>query len=97
MNVNRPHNEAERGIRPIVVSRAKVNTLRNANMVPEVHQRKIIDPAVLADPAMVADAEQPRILHADSWLDYYSRSDLGSEQTEKPAAKRGSGKRLASQ
>jgi len=46
---------------------------------------------------MIADAEQPRIFHPDPRLDYYTRSDLGSEQTEQGTTEAGRRKRLAPQ
>jgi hypothetical protein len=80
-----------------VVARAKEYTLGKANILAQVDKSKVINPTILADPAMVADAQEPRILHAHPWFDYCARSDFRSEQTKQPAAKHGGGKHLASQ
>jgi hypothetical protein len=45
--------------------------------------RKIIDPHILAYPAMIANCEIPRKFHADSRLHANIDTDLGTKQPKK--------------
>jgi hypothetical protein len=61
-------NQTERGIGPVVIPGAKVRALRDTNIGSYVDLSEVIDPNAFSDPGVLADGEQPWILHDDARL-----------------------------
>ena len=66
----------------VVIARAGVYALGDANMVPDADFSRIVDPDVFTEPAVIADAEPPRELHTEPWLDSAADTDMGPEQAK---------------
>ena len=66
---NGPCDEVERGFLVVVVAAEEQGALGNANMRPDGDLIQIVNPHLLADPAVVADGEFPRVLDGHTGLD----------------------------
>jgi hypothetical protein len=66
-------------LRPIMASGAKVNALRNATVRADMDFREIVDPYILADPAVFADRQPPRKFNSYSRFDVDAFSDFCAE------------------
>ena len=69
-------------IAPIVIARAQVGPLRDAYVVAQPYGGKIVDPDALAYPAVIANAQMPRIFHNYFGVNDDTAAYLGSEESQ---------------
>jgi hypothetical protein len=74
--------ETELWVAPVVVTSTQVCALRDADIAAKSHRGEIVDPTVLANPAVIRHTEMPRILDDDTWLDYDAFADSRTEKTK---------------
>src|SRR4051794_2988002 len=86
VNGDRFHNQPETDIRPIVISRAKISTLRNARVLADRNLYQIVYPAILAEPGVITYRQQPRVLHPNTRLDYDAIPNVSAEQHQQKTA-----------
>ncbi len=67
--MNGANDQVESGLRPVVAPGAEVSALRYAAVRSDLHFGQIVDPDILADPAVIADGESPRKFHPHARLD----------------------------
>ena len=76
----------------IVAAGAEVGQLRDANVIANLDGHHIVEPSLLANPAMIADGQSPRELDADVWLDHEAAPDAGAEQAQQTHLQAADGK-----
>ena len=69
----------------IVAAGTKVASLRNADVRSNQDVAEIVDPNILADPAMVADRKSPRILNPHVRLDHDAGAHASAKHAEQSA------------
>lgn len=79
----------ERRIVPVVVSRTQVTTLRQTHIISKCDVGHVVDPTVLAYPAMIPDMQAPWILDAYPGLNQDSVPNLRSKYPQKSHSPRG--------
>lgn len=94
---DRQHLKSEEWVRPVVIPRAKVCTLRETAAHPNPDFNEIVDPDVLSNPAMLTDGKQPRIFHSYSRLENDAAFQLCTEAAENESSNRGKRQQLATQ
>lgn len=75
--------DRKRRVGPVMVSGAQIRALRQTNVVADGDLSPVVDPAVFADPTILADAKSPGITHLHLRADPHRAADLGAEQFEK--------------
>jgi hypothetical protein len=65
-----------------VIAGTKIRTLGNANIGTDLDHPEVVDPAVLSNPAVIADLEQVGILHPDARLYDNPLTHRGSEGSQ---------------
>lgn len=78
-----PNLEAKCWIVPVMVASTEINALREADIVLECDVCQVVDPTILSNPTMIADAEPPGVFHADAGFDDYTSANLGTEYAQK--------------
>ena len=66
----------------VVIARAGVHALGQADMLADADFGRVVDPDVFTEPAVIADEEPPRELHTEPWLDSAADTDMGPEQAK---------------
>src|ERR1035438_2076950 len=69
-------------ITPVMIAGAEVGALRDADIIAELHGGEIIDPTVLANPAIVAYFKMPRVLDRDSRFNDHSIANSGTKKAQ---------------
>ena len=87
LQLHRPNNQAERGIAPVMIARADIATLRDADIVVKPNSCQVIDPGALTNPAMLSNLEMPGILDGDLRMDHDAVADLCAKQAQKCCSK----------
>lgn len=73
------HHQVEGGFLVVVVSTKEEGALREATVVAKGDLAEVVDPHVLADPAMVAHGEFPRVLDGDAGFEDHATTHFGTE------------------
>lgn len=82
---NRTRDEIKRATPIIVAAGAKIGPLRNARMIANFDIRQIVDPSLLANPAMISKDQSPRVLDPHVWFDDNAASDARTKEPQKKA------------
>ena len=76
---DRTHHQAERWVRPIMISRAQIGALGDADVFTDFHECHVVNPTILAEPGILPNLEQPRIFHPDARLNDHPNAHLRPE------------------
>lgn len=68
----------------IMVSTKQHRPLTNTHVTTNLHPGKIVNPYILANPRIITDLQQPRILHIHARLDIYSYANFRTKQSQHP-------------
>ena len=79
------HHQVEGGFLVVVVSAKKQGALREAAVVAEGDLTEVVDPHVLADPAVVTDDQFPGVLDGDARFEDHAAPDVRTEKAQEGA------------
>src|ERR1019366_6546103 len=80
--INWGDHETEPRIAPVVIASAEVGALRHADIATQSHSGEIVDPTVLANPAVISHLKVPWALDGDTRLDEDSFADPRTKETQ---------------
>ena len=75
------HHQVEGGLFVVVVSAKKQGALREAAVAADCDLAEVVDPHVLADPAVVTDGQFPGVLDGDARFEDHAAPDACTEET----------------
>ena len=78
------HNEIERWLFVVVVAREQEGALGDADVRADGHLLEVVDPHMLAEPAVVADRELPGEFDLHRGFDHHAAAHSGSEAAQPP-------------
>ena len=65
-----------------MIAGAEVGALGDADIVAELHRGEVVDPGVLANPAVVGHNQMPGILDGDAGLDDDAFADSRTKESQ---------------
>jgi hypothetical protein len=83
---DRLRRDGKRWVGPVVVSSAQIRLLGQAHVIADHDGSPVVDPAVLADPAILTDSKPPGVAHPHMSLDQNTVTNPSTEQPEQPNA-----------
>ena len=76
------HHQVEGGFLVVVVAAKEEGALGEAAVVAEGDLAEVVDPHVLANPAVVTDGEFPGVLDGDARFEDHAAADVGAEKAK---------------
>ncbi len=81
-DVNRSDFQFKRRAAMIMAAGAEIRTLRDAYVVFNDNIVQVVDPHLLANPAIISNRQPPGILDSDMGLDDHAFADRGTEPAQ---------------